>query len=82
MKTADRESPSTEDDDLLTPEEYSLIKAIRAKLESGDETDFLDWGEVSKTLAVDNESEADDGDFMQFILDSPEMTEEEYRAIE
>jgi hypothetical protein len=40
----------TQDDDFLTTDEYSLIKAIHDKLESGDDSDFLDWDEVKEKL--------------------------------
>lgn len=39
-----------DDDTVLTPEEYSTIKAIQAKLDTGDESDFLDWDEVKDKL--------------------------------
>lgn len=31
------------DEDSLSPEEYSAVKAIQAKLHAGDESDFMDW---------------------------------------
>lgn len=39
-----------DDDTVLTPDEYATIKAMQAKRDAGDTSDFLDWDEVKDKL--------------------------------
>ncbi len=39
-----------DDEDNLSPDESSAVKAIQARLEAGDESEFVDWDDIKETF--------------------------------